>query len=62
VSATAEPELPRFLYAAEAARELRVHPITIARMIERGELRGAKICGRYRVPREDVEALLASLL
>lgn len=55
-------ESPRYLYAVEAAKQLRVHPITITRMIERGDLRGVKICGRYRIPREDVVALLAGVL
>lgn len=59
--AVPDDPLPRDLYAVEAAALLRVHPNTIVKMIQRGQLRGIKIAARYRIPREDVEALLAAV-
>jgi excisionase family DNA binding protein len=50
---------PDYLFGTEAAKTLRVHPVTITAMIARGELRGIKVARRWRIPREDVDALLA---
>ena len=54
-------ELPHLLYATEAGELLRLHPVTIRRMIDRHEVRGVKIGGRWRIPREDVLAMLAAV-
>jgi excisionase family DNA binding protein len=48
---------PRILTAAEAASVLRVHPATITRMIQRGQLRAARAGDAIRIKAEDLEAL-----
>jgi len=59
--ATPEPP-PDYLFGTEAAKKLRVHPVTITKMIERGELRGTKIARRWRIRISDLDALLAGYL
>ena len=49
---------PEVLTIDEAAEYLRVHPTTIVRMIERGELRGSKVGTRWRVRRSSLDALV----
>jgi excisionase family DNA binding protein len=48
----------QYLRATEAARILRVHPRTIARMIARGEIEATKIGGSYRIRLLDVKRML----
>lgn len=43
----------------EAAVLLRVHPMTIRRLIQRGQLPAAKVGARYRIKRSHVESMLA---
>ena len=43
---------PLFLDANETAEILRVHPRTVARMCERGELRAVKVRSLWRINRE----------
>lgn len=43
---------PLFLDANEAAEILRVHPRTVARMCERGELKAVKVRSLWRINRE----------
>lgn len=43
----------------EIARELKVAPITVRRAIRRGEIRAFKIGRLLRVPRSEIERILA---
>jgi excisionase family DNA binding protein len=53
---------PDILSAAETAAITRLHLITVYRALERGEIPGVKIAGRWRVRREDLDKLLAGEL
>ena len=52
-------EQPQLLNPPELAEMLRLHPYTVYRMLERHELPGVKIAGRWRTRRADIDALLA---
>ena len=56
------PESPRgedLLTTVEVAAMLRIHPSSVRRWIERGEVEAIQLPGgRYRVPRSEVERLL----
>jgi excisionase family DNA binding protein len=43
----------------EAARILRVNPITIRRMIARGEIVSHKVGKQHRIPRSELEKFLS---
>jgi excisionase family DNA binding protein len=45
------------LDVAEAADRLRVHPVTIRRLVQRGELPAARIGDMLRIREEDLESL-----
>jgi excisionase family DNA binding protein len=47
----------RILSTQEAAAFLRVHPATIKRLVERGQLRAARIGDLLRIQQEDLQAL-----
>ncbi len=48
--------MTEFLSIAQVAERLGLSTKAVRRAIERGELRAAKICGRIRIRREDVDA------
>ncbi len=50
------------LIVPEAAGLLRLADMTVYRMLERGELRGVKVAGRWRIRRADIDKLLAGEL
>ena len=54
-----DDELPRYLDAPEVAAALRLHVETLYRVIARGDLPAVKVAGRWRIRRQDVEALMA---
>ncbi len=58
----AADELPQILIVPEVAGLMRVHEMTVYRMLERGELPGVKIAGRWRIRRADIDKLLAGEL
>jgi excisionase family DNA binding protein len=50
---------PRPLNTKEAAAELRVHVYTVRNMLERGQIPGVKLAGRWYIRQQDLDALLA---
>ena len=46
--------MPLVLTLKEAAAELTVHPESLRLMIERGEIRGVKIAGRWKVEPDEL--------
>jgi excisionase family DNA binding protein len=52
-------DAPQLLNVPETADYLRLCEMTVYRMLERGELPGVKVAGRWRVRRVDLDALLA---
>lgn len=54
-----EPEL---LTVADVAKYLKVSQRTVREMIQRGDLRAAKIGKAYRIRKEDVLSLLEKLI
>jgi excisionase family DNA binding protein len=52
-------ELP-LLTVAEVAKRLRVHPITVRRLIKSGRLRVVRIGRAVRIRADDLDALLSS--
>ncbi len=42
----------------EAAKLLKVNPMTIRRMIQRGEIRASKVGKQYRIPRSEIDKFL----
>ncbi len=52
-------ERPQPLNTEEVAAELRLHPVTVRTLLERGEIPGVKIGARWYIRREDLDALLA---
>lgn len=44
----------------EAAAMVRLHRTTLARAIERGELEAARLCGRWRIRPDAIEAWVAA--
>ncbi len=54
----AKVEAPRVRTVDETAKLLRVNPRVIYGMIQRGELRGVKVGRLFRIPADEVEALL----
>jgi excisionase family DNA binding protein len=46
------------LTVAEVARELRVRPVTVYRLVGRGELPCVRVSNAIRVRREDLEAFI----
>ena len=60
MSAVADHENPSPpLNTQEVAAILRVHVVTVRMMLERGDLPGTKIAGRWYIPRESLDARLA---
>jgi excisionase family DNA binding protein len=54
-----ETQTPPYMTVQEAARHLRVGPVTVYRYIQRGELPAVRLAGsRLRVRQEDVDGLL----
>lgn len=51
--------MSELLTVPEVAQQLRVHPITVRRMIKDGSLPAVKIGRNYRIRAEDRDALLA---
>jgi len=47
----------RILDVAEAAEYLRIHPVTVRRLVQRGELPAAKVGDMLRIREEDLESL-----
>lgn len=59
---TTQTPLPDVIGTGEAARLLNVHPATVRRMIESGELRAVRIGhGHNKIARDSVAAILAPL-
>ena len=57
-----QPPAPDLIPTGEAARLLAVHPATVRRMIEAGQLRAIRVgTGHRRVSRADVLAALEPL-
>lgn len=54
---TASRDASRFLTALEAAAYLGISRNTVSRLVQRGELAGRRIGGRYFIPRAALEAL-----
>lgn len=54
----AAADAPQLFTAAEVARYLRVSTMTVYRLLERGELVGARVGRAYRVSRQDLAAYL----
>jgi excisionase family DNA binding protein len=52
-------EFPALLTVNEVARALRVHTVTVRRMIDRGDLRAVRACSAVRIPRAELDRLLA---
>ncbi len=52
-------ERPQPLNAEEVAAELRLNPYTVRRMLERGDLPGVNLGGRWYIQRAALDALLA---
>jgi excisionase family DNA binding protein len=48
----------RFLSPQEIADIVGLHPAVIRRVIDRGELRGHKLCGKWRVRRDEFDEWL----
>lgn len=46
----------RYLTVSEAARLLSIHPVTVRRMVRRGELQAARVGRQYRVLLPEVVA------
>jgi excisionase family DNA binding protein len=42
----------------EAARLLRVNPMTIRRLIKKGEIRAQKVGKQYRIPRAEIDKFM----
>lgn len=42
----------------EAARLLRVNPMTIRRLIKKGEIKAQKVGKQYRIPRSEIDKFL----
>jgi excisionase family DNA binding protein len=57
----ASDEQSEFLTVSEIAKRLSMSPQTVRTWIEEGMLRGIRVRKVWRVPRADIEALLASL-
>lgn len=56
------PEEDDLLTTLEVANLLRVHPASVRRYIDRGDLLAMRLpSGVYRVPRSEVDKLLAQL-
>jgi len=53
----ASARVSSILDVAEAADRLRVHPVTIRRLVQRGELPAARIGDMLRIREEDLESL-----
>jgi len=49
---------PALLTVREVAEALRVKPVTVHRLVERGELPHTRVSNAIRVRREDLEAFL----
>lgn len=49
---------PKAYTVDEVAAILKVHPRTVYRMVERGELRGVKVGVLWRIPQEALDAFL----
>jgi excisionase family DNA binding protein len=47
--------------AQEVAERLKVHPRTVNRLLERGELVGYKVANQWRISEEDFQAYLARI-
>ena len=43
----------------EVAEYLRIHPRTVLRMAERGDIKHSRVVGQYRFRRSDIEAMVA---
>ena len=52
------PEQPRVYTVEQVAEMLQLHPRTVNRMLERGELRGVRAGRLWRIPTEAVEEYL----
>ena len=50
--------MEKLLAIKEAAHVMNVHPRTVNRMINRGELPAVKVAGRWRIKPEAVKALV----
>jgi excisionase family DNA binding protein len=55
-------EQPQILNVPETAELLRLHDATVYRALERGEIPGVKVAGRWRIRRADLDKLLAGEL
>ena len=47
----------RIFNVVEAADRLRVHPVTVRRLVDKGQLRAARIGDLLRIREEDLQAL-----
>jgi excisionase family DNA binding protein len=47
----------RIFNVTEAADRLRVHPVTVRRLVDKGQLRAARIGDLLRIREEDLQAL-----
>lgn len=61
-TASETPVVPPFYTAAEVARLFRLDESTLYRHLRAGRFPGLKIGGRYVVPREVVDRLIADIL
>ena len=52
------PSAPALLTVREVARRLRVRPVTVYRLCDRGELPHVRVSNAIRVRAEDLEAYL----
>jgi excisionase family DNA binding protein len=56
-AASASSSRRRIMDVAEAAEYLRIHPVTVRRLVQRGELPAAKVGDMLRIREEDLESL-----
>lgn len=51
-------EPPRFLTVPETAKILRLHEMTIYRMLKKGQIPRARVGGRWRIPADVCDRIL----